>query len=65
VLVNAAFATVPAPAKVVSAAMSPANFLSAPTDTAGPGVRPADRHSVTTFGQEQTFNFVEIQPYRE
>jgi hypothetical protein len=26
---------------------------------------PADRHPTATYGQEQTFNFVEIQPYRE
>lgn len=26
---------------------------------------PADKAANTTFGQEQTFNFIEIQPYRE
>jgi hypothetical protein len=26
---------------------------------------PADKKPTATFGQEQTFNFVEIQPYRE
>jgi hypothetical protein len=26
---------------------------------------PADRQPTAAFGQEQTFNFVEVQPYRE